>query len=482
MSVRQPIRDWTQPIYFLGQNSTTLTGAVITTSTALTTIAFWFYDIFLPGPPHPYIGLLVFLILPGIFVLGLLLIPIGIWFRRRSLRASGKLPGVFPAVDLHLPVVRRTLEWVAFATIVNLLIIGTASYRGVEYMDSTSFCGTTCHTVMAPEYSAYQNSPHSRVACVDCHIGPGAGWFVRSKVSGLRQVFAVTFHTYSRPIPSPVRYLRPARETCEQCHWPQRFTGDKFLVNTSYKDDEKNTPQTDVLLLKVGGRTWQGSVGIHGHHLADNARIRYISTDFERQTIPVVYYTDDQGKTTEFISTDAKPTQQQLDKGEHRTMDCVDCHNRPTHAFDLPENAVDKQMSLSHISPALPFIKKKAVEVLKVNYTTRDVAKQSITAEISKFYQTNYPQIYQTQRSAVEQSGQEIANIYLRNIFPDMRVTWGVHPNNLGHNDSPGCFRCHDGSHTSADGQTITNDCSACHQVLAAGEENPKILTDLGMK
>jgi NapC/NirT cytochrome c family protein len=482
MSVRQRIRDWTQPIYFLGQNPTTLTGAVITTSTALTTIAFWFYDIFLPGPPHPYIGLLVFLILPAVFVLGLLLIPIGIWFRRRSLRVSGKLPGAFPPVDLHLPVVRRTLEWVAFATIANLLIIGTASYRGVEYMDSTSFCGTTCHTVMAPEYSAYQNSPHSRVACVDCHIGPGAGWFVRSKVSGLRQVFAVTFHTYSRPIPSPVKYLRPARETCEQCHWPQRFTGDKFLVNTSYKDDEKNTPQTDVLLLKVGGRTWQGSVGIHGHHLADNARIRYISTDFERQTIPVVYYTDDQGKTTEFISTDAKPTQQQLDKGEHRTMDCVDCHNRPTHEFDLPENAVDKQMSLGHISPTLPYIKKKAVEVLKVNYTTRDVARQTITAEISKFYQTNYPQIYQGQRTAVEQSGQEIANIYLRNIFPDMRVTWGVHPNNLGHNDSPGCFRCHDGSHTSADGQTITNDCSSCHQVLAAGEENPKILTDLGMK
>ena len=482
MSVRQRIRDWTHPIYFLGQNPTTLTGAVVTTSTALTTIAFWFYDIFLPGPPHPYIGLLVFLILPAVFVLGLLLIPIGIWFRRRSLRAGGQLPGVFPAIDLHLPVVRRTLEWVAFATIANLLIIGTASYRGVEYMDSTSFCGTTCHTVMAPEYTAYQNSPHSRVACVECHIGPGAGWFVRSKVSGLRQVAAVTFHTYSRPIPSPVKYLRPARETCEQCHWRQRFTGDKFLVNTSYKDDEKNTPQTDVLLVKVGGRTWQGSVGIHGHHLADNTRIRYISTDFERQTIPVVYYTDDQGKTTEFISTDAKPTQQQLDKGEHRTMDCVDCHNRPTHEFDLPENAVDKQMSLGRISPALPYIKKKAVEVLKVNYTTRDVAKQSITAEINQFYQTNYAQIYQTQRTAVEQSGQEVANIYLRNIFPDMRVTWGAHSNNLGHNDSPGCFRCHDGSHTSADGQTITNDCTTCHQVLAAGEENPKILTDLGMK
>ena len=482
MMIRKRLQDWLQPIYFLGQNPVTLTGAVITTSTALTTIGFWFYDVFLPGPPHPYIGLLVYLILPGIFVLGLLLIPLGIWLRRRSLRRSGKLPDAFPAIDLHLPVVRRTLEYVAVATVLNLLIIGTASYRGVEYMDSTNFCGKTCHTVMDPEYTAYQNSPHAHVACVECHIGPGAGWFVRSKLSGLRQVVAVTFHTYSRPIPSPVKYLRPARETCEQCHWPQRFTGDKFLVNTSYKDDEKNTPQTDVLLLKIGGRTWQGSVGIHGHHLADNARIRYISTDAQRLTIPVVDYTDDQGKTTEFVSTDAKPTKEQLDKGEHRVMDCIDCHNRPTHAFDLPENAVDKQMSTGQISRELPYIRKKSIEVLKVNYSTRDVAQQSIKEELNKFYRTNYPQIYQTRRALVEQAGQEVSNIYLRNIFPEMRLTWGSHPNNLGHNDSPGCFRCHDGSHTSAGGQTITNDCSACHQVLASGEENPKILTDLGMK
>jgi len=482
MTIRKRLQDWLQPIYFLGQNPVTLTGAVITTSTALTTIGFWFYDVFLPGPPHPYIGLLVYLILPGIFVLGLLLIPLGIWLRRRSLRRSGKLPDAFPAIDLHLPVVRRTLEYVAVATVLNLLIIGTASYRGVEYMDSTNFCGKTCHTVMDPEYTAYQNSPHAHVACVECHIGPGAGWFVRSKLSGLRQVVAVTFHTYSRPIPSPVKYLRPARETCEQCHWPQRFTGDKFLVNTSYKDDEKNTPQTDVLLLKIGGRTWQGSVGIHGHHLADNARIRYISTDAQRLTIPVVDYTDDQGKTTEFVSTDAKPTKEQLDKGEHRVMDCIDCHNRPTHAFDLPENAVDKQMSTGQISRELPYIRKKSIEVLKVNYSTRDVAQQSIKEELNKFYRTNYPQIYQTRRALVEQAGQEVSNIYLRNIFPEMRLTWGSHPNNLGHNDSPGCFRCHDGSHTSAGGQTITNDCSACHQVLASGEENPKILTDLGMK
>ncbi|MGA7754951.1 MAG: NapC/NirT family cytochrome c [Candidatus Sulfotelmatobacter sp.] len=482
MNLRERIRGWSQPIYFLGQNTVTLAGAVITTSTALTTVAFWFYEIFLPGPPHPYIGILFFLIFPGIFVLGLLLILGGILLRLRSLRACGKLPKTFPAIDLHLPVVRRTFEWVALATGINLLIVGTASYRGVQYMETQNFCGATCHVVMQPEYTAYQNSPHSRVDCVACHIGPGATWFVRSKLSGLKQVYAVAFHTYPRPIPSPVQNLRPAQATCEQCHWPQRFTGDKFLVNTSYKDDEKNTPQTDVFLMKVGGRTWQGSLGIHGHHLADGVRIRYVSTDAARQTIPVVDYTDEKGKSTEFVSTDAKPTKEELAKGDHRVMDCVDCHNRPTHTFDLPENAVDKQMSIGRIPADLPYIKKKAVEVLKVNYTTREVARQSITGEITRFYQTNYPEIDRARRSDVQQAGQEVANIYLRNIFPDMHVTWGTHANNLGHNDSPGCFRCHDGNHTSADGQTITNDCSACHQIMASGEEHPKILTDLGLK
>jgi len=399
---------------------------VITTSAALTMIAFWFYEIFLPGPPHPYIGILIFLTLPAIFVLGLLLIPLGIWLKWRNLIGSGHMPAVFPAVDLRLPVVRRTLEWVALATGFNLLIIGTASYRGVEYLDSTNFCGTTCH-VMLPENTAYHASPHAHVACVDCHIGPGLPWMVRAKVNGLRQVYLVATHTYPRPIPSPVKNLRPASQTCEQCHWPGRFTGDKLLVRTSYTEDEKNTPQTDVVLLKVGGNNGQGVSGIHGHHLADAARIRYISTDLLRQTIPAVYYTDDQGKTTEFISSDAKPTKEQLDRGEHRVMDCLDCHNRPAHVADLPENAVDKQMSIGRISPDLPYVRKKAVEVLKVDYTTRAVAEQTITSEITAFYQTNYPEIDRAKRALVQQAGQEVANIYLRNIFPDM------HARHLGH-------------------------------------------------
>jgi hypothetical protein len=482
MSLASHVRNVTRVAYFFGQNTLTLIGAVLTTTAALTMLAFWIYDVLLPGPPHPYIGVLIFLILPGVFVFGLLLIPLGMWIHRRKIRRAGKVPQQFPTVDFRLPMVRRTFLQVSVLTCVNLIILGTASYRGVDYMDSTQFCGSTCHTVMEPEFTAYQNSPHSRVACVECHIGPGASWFVRSKLSGVRQVVAVTFHTYSTPIPSPVKYLRPARETCEHCHWPQRFTGDKLVIHTSYKDDAQNTPQTTVLLMRIGGRTPEGSVGIHGRHLAEHSRIHYISIDAQRQVIPVVDYIGDDGKTIHYVSSDAKATPEQLAQGEHREMDCIDCHNRPTHAFDLPERAVDNQMSIGQISPDLPFIKKKAVEVLKVDYADRDQARMRIISTLSDFYRTNYPDVYQSRRTLVQQSAEQVAAIYLRNVFPAMKLTWGVHPNNLGHTDFPGCFRCHDGSHTSADGQTISNDCSACHELLAFEEEKPKILTELGEK
>src|SRR5260370_947165 len=246
---------------------------------ALSLVAFRFSCFVQPGPHHPYNGLLIFLTLPGIFILGLLLIPLGVFLRRGKLRNAGELPSVYPEIDLKTPAVQKGILFVAVATVLNVIIFSFASYRGVSYMDTANFCGQTCHTVMAPEFSVYQNSPHSHVECVECHIGPGAGWFVRSKLSGMRQVFAVTFHTYSRPIPSPVKYLRPARETCGQCHWPERFSGDKFIVRTNYKEDEKNTPMTTALLMKIGGRSSTGSVGIHGRHLDDGSRIHYISTD-----------------------------------------------------------------------------------------------------------------------------------------------------------------------------------------------------------
>lgn len=482
MISRYSLREWIRLVYYLGQNVLSLTGVVLTTSSAFTMIGFWIFESMHRGPVQPYIGILIFLILPGLFVAGLLLIPAGIWQRRSALRKQNALPLTYPAVDFGVPAVRRGFLLVSGATLLNVLIVGTASYRGVEYMDTTQFCGQTCHTVMIPEFTAYQNSPHSSVSCVACHIGPGAGWFVRSKLSGVRQVFAVMFNTYPRPIPAPVKYLRPARETCEQCHWPQRFTGDKFLVITKYKEDEKNTPLKTVLLMKIGGRTWQGAVGIHGRHLDAGSRIRYISIDEQRQVIPVVYYTDDSGKSVEYVSTDAKATPEQLAAGETRNMDCVDCHNRPTHAFEMPDAALDKRMSEGLISPELPYIKKKGLELLKAEYPDRDEARRRIIAELSDFYRTSYPQVYQARRTLVQQSAEQVAAIYERNIFPSMKVTWGTHPNNLGHMDFPGCFRCHDGSHTSKDGKTIENDCSTCHALLAMEEENPKILTDLGMK
>lgn len=482
MSPQNTVRDWARLLYYLSQNTLSLIGVVLTTSSALTLIGFWMYDFMLPGPPHPYVGILLFLILPGVFVLGLLLIPIGIGLRRRQLQQIGDLPTVYPAIDLKTPMVRNSLLFIGFATILNVMIFGLASYKGVSYMDSKEFCGLSCHTVMAPEYGAYENSPHSRVECVQCHIGPGAGWFVRAKLSGLRQVFAVTFHTYSRPIPSPVKYLRPARDTCEQCHWPQRFSGDKFILKTNYKDDEKNTPMTTALVMKIGGWAPSGSVGIHGRHLDDGSRIHYISTDERRQVIPVVYYTDDKGKIVEYVSTDIKVNKQELEKGEKRTMDCIDCHNRPTHAFELPANAVDLRMSRGLISPELPYIHKKAVELLKADYPDRDTAQRQIVEGIENYYRTSFPDLYASKRALIEQSAENLARIYLRNIFPDMKMSWGVHPNNLGHNDFPGCFRCHDGSHTSADGQTISNDCTTCHNLLAVQEENPKMLADLGLQ
>jgi hypothetical protein len=370
---------------------------------------------------------------------------------------------------------------VTVASAANLLIVGTATFKGVEYMDSNRFCGTTCHTVMAPEYAAFLDSPHSRVGCVQCHIGPGAGWFVKSKLSGVRQVFAVALRTYSRPIPSPVHELRPARETCEQCHWPEKFLGDKVVVRKKYESDEANTPTTSVLVLKLGGRSWQGSVGIHGRHLDAVGRISYVSTDGRREVIPKVVYRDDEGRQVEYVSEETKVTKAELARGEERRMDCIDCHNRPSHAFELPERAVDRALSEGRISRELPFVKKKAVELLRKDYADQATAERQIPQMLAEFYRTSYAELYRQRRTLVEAAGQAVVAIYLRNVFPEMRVGWGTHPNHIGHEDFLGCFRCHDESHKSADGRAITQDCGACHSILAQDEKNPKILQDLGL-
>ncbi len=482
MHVGERVRDLTRLAFQLGNNWITLAGVALTTSSAFVLIWFWFMELTSPRPIHPYAGILLFLILPAIFLVGLTLIPIGILRLRRKRRLSGEEPVPLEKVDFKQPGVRRLMSVVGLATFINIALLGTAGLKGVEYMDSNQFCGLTCHTVMSPEYTAFLDSPHSRVGCAQCHIGHGAPALVRAKISGTRQLFAVAFGTYSRPIPSPVEHLRPARETCEQCHWPQKFTGEKLLIRTKYAEDEANTPSTSVLLLKIGGHTPNGTTGIHGRHLDTSERISYVSTDPRRQDIPKVTYRDDNGQMVEYVTEDYKKlSPEQLAKATERKMDCIDCHNRPTHAFELPDRAVDKAISNHRMSAELPFLKKKAVELLKVEYASRDEAASKITLAINEFYRTSYPEVFKHKRAQVDTAAEIVKAIYLRNVFPEMKLTWGTHPNNIGHEEAVGCFRCHDGSHTAADGRTISSDCNTCHTILAQDEKDPKILKDFGM-
>ena len=366
MATGERIRDLFRLAFQLGNNWLSLAGAALTTSSAFVLVWFWFMEITSPHQIHAYAGILMFLIFPALFVVGLILIPFGIALERRKRRLAGEAPKPLQAVDFKNPSVRRLLTVVGVLTFINVSIMGTAGLKGVEYMDSNQFCGLTCHTVMSPEYTAFLDSPHSRVGCAQCHIGQGAPALVRAKISGTRQLFAVAFGTYSRPIPSPVEHLRPARETCEQCHWPQKFSDDKLIVRTKFAEDETNTPSTSILLLKIGGHTPNGTTGIHGRHLDAMERISYITTDPRRQEIPKVTYREENGTLVDYVSDEFKNlSKEKLEKATSRKMDCIDCHNRPTHAFQLPDRAMDKALMEKRMSSELPFLKKKGLELLK---------------------------------------------------------------------------------------------------------------------
>lgn len=472
------LREWLVPLAYFSNNLISRLGIFVVTAAGVLWVLLM-PQLLRGSMSNPYAGIVLFMGLPTLFIAGLVLIPIGVYLERRRSKTAGDVQPV--AFDFRHPAVRKLALFLGLATAANIVIASQLSYTAISYMDTEKFCGETCHTVMNPEHTAYLLSPHARVSCVECHIGPGAGWFVRYKLDGVGQLFAVIAHNYPRPIPSPVENLRPARETCEQCHSPQRFTGDRFLVRTEYAADETNTPATTVLLMKIGGQTWKGTVGIHGAHLEANTQIDYITTDRARQTIPQVIYTDAAGKTTVYNATDTKLTPEQLAAGQRRTMDCMDCHNRPTHIFQVPDRAVDEAMADGHIRPSLPFAKKQAMAALKRDYPDRDTAAREIAGAFTEFYRKGYPQLYASNKGAVESAITAVQAIYARNIFPDMKITWGTYPSNLGHTDSPGCFRCHDGNHASADGKTIPNDCTTCHEMPAVQEKDPKILAELGL-
>ena len=466
--------------HFLGvitRNWLSLLGTSIALVSLVLIIALFFVEM-MGHEGGPYLGILTFLILPALMVLGLILIPIGIHLQnKRDRRAAerGDKPGGFPVIDLNNEKTRGALLIFLLVTVVNVVVLAGATYKGVEVLDSTEFCGTACHTVMQPEYTAYQRSPHSRVDCADCHIGPGADWFVKSKLSGAWQMIAVTFDLYPTPIPTPIENLRPARDTCEQCHWPTKFVGDKLTIRPHYEEDEENTELHTVVLLKVGGVHGRGSSGIHWH-VDPTVKIRYQS-DPSRETIYDVELTEADGTVKLFKSEAELPAD-----GETvwRTMDCVDCHNRPTHVYRPPHVEIDTALDEGRIDKTLPFIKREGMRVVKASYGSHEAARKGIAEEIKSFYAQNYPQVASGSAAAVEQAGAELGNIYAWNVFPHMKVDWNTYPNHIGHQDSPGCFRCHNNKHRTEDGkERISRKCSTCHTILADGEPNPEILETL---
>jgi len=394
-------------------------GAIVTTTSAVIFLTFAFQ-----GFSNPYYGIVVFLVFPAFFVLGLILVPAGVW---RCSKRRGGLRNI-PSVDVTGPAAIRFFGLLGLLTVINVAIVSAGTYTSVKYMDSQQFCGRVCH-VMIPQYTAYQDSAHSRVECVSCHVGPGAAWFLHYKLSGIHQVFAVTFKTYDRPIHAGNRSLRPSADTCEQCHWPEKSQGDKLKIVKRYEEDAHNTEKITVLMMHVGTR-------IHKAHVGKN--IEYIAADTERKDLP-------------WVSANGVVYKSRDIAGERRKMDCIDCHNRPTHAFDMPATAIDAALESGELDRTIPYVKRDAVLQL-------------------------------TGKKPIEEAQRAVKRIYARNIFPEMMVSWGTYPNNIGHDLFPGCFRCHDDNHKNDSGKAITQDCSTCHELVAVSEENPEILKQLGAK
>ncbi len=421
----------------------------------------------------PYAGLLIFVFVPAVLVFGLLLIPLGMFIEWRHAKRTGKasIPR-FPVIDLNDPAYRNATAIFVGGSILLLFLSMFGSYEAYEATESLTFCGALCHQVMAPEYTTYQHSPHARVRCVDCHVGPGADWYVKSKLSGLYQVYAVLLNKYPRPIPVPIHSLRPAQQTCEQCHWPKQFFGGQQKQLVHFLPDESNSRWEINLLIKTGGgspATGQ-TEGIHWHMNIAN-RLQYIATDKTRQHIPWVRMTNlVTGAVTEYVVADAAVSQPGVARNPMRTMDCMDCHDRPTHIFLSPSYAVNLALETGRIDATLPFIKRTGVELLAATYESTDAALDAIEQGVTKFYHDEYPDMLRSRGAAVTQAVTALQEIYRENFFPKMKVRWDAYADNIGHLVSSGCYRCHDGLHTSASGRVITKECKACHTILAQGK------------
>ena len=412
---------------------------------------------------NPYMGILAYVVAPAFLFLGLGMILVGVWWQRRHERKAGVAvtPSLL-AVDLSRPADRKKLRLFVIASVIFLLCTAIGSYQTYHVSESVQFCGQACHGPMKPEFTAYQFSSHARVSCVECHVGHGPEAFVKAKMNGVHQLVGVMTGNYDRPIKTPIRNLRPARETCEQCHWPQKFSGNIDRTYQSYLTDETNTPYAVRLSLNVGGADpTHGPVGgIHWHISQDN-KIEYVATDDRRQVIPWVRVTDPQGVVTEYRNPRFTNDVQQM---EIRQMDCMDCHNRPAHRYRSPNDAVNFAMSIGKIDPKISGVKSNAVAVLVQKYNTEAEALAGIAAGLQSKYAGT---------PGVDKLVAEVQAIYAANFFPEMKADWRAYPENIGHKDWPGCFRCHDGKHvaTNSQKQIPASDCTSCHTIIAQGNE-----------
>ena len=451
-------------------NWITITGFLLAVNSLIVIILLFLFTMLSSGN-NPYMGLFTFIVSPAFMVLGLLMIPIGILINRKKMK--GQLPESqkWPILDLNNKINRTAIVRISIISLVLLVATAMGSYQAFHYTESVKFCGELCHKVMEPEYTAYQHSSHANVRCVECHVGEGAGWYVKSKLSGLYQVYSVIFKKYSTPIETPLRNLRPASETCERCHWPEKFYSQKLRNLRSYLTDSANTEWNTSLLMKIGPQYSAKGLteGIHWH-INKNIKIEYIAGTRDRESIPWVKYTDlKTGKVKIFTDEENPLDKKAMDSLEHRTMDCMDCHNRPSHKYLSAPNFVDNAMVAGVIPSDIPFIKMAAMEALKVPYNTKDTAHIEIKKVITTYYKDEQPEVWAKYSSRINKAIPAIIGEYDKNVFPFMKVEASRYLDHIGHLESDGCFRCHSDRHKTASGETISRNCDMCHSFLAQG-------------
>jgi hypothetical protein len=453
----------------LYRNPMSYLGVIISTVAAMLIAILLLIDM-LADVHSAYLGVLLFFILPVFFMAGFVLIAWGMWdeHKRRRKQAVVEIPK-FPIFDLNQPRHRVAFIVTLCGAILAALLLTVVAYEAYHFTESLTFCGELCHVVMQPEAIASQNSPHARVSCAGCHVGPGAGWYVKSKLAGTRQMLAVLLKTYPKPIPPAIQHLRPADQTCEECHWPEKFYGSKLKVNTHFGFDEQNTPHDVSYLVRIGGgesAAADGGSGIHWHMMADK-KVFFKASDPGLQEITNVWEEMPDGTVVEYKLEGYEESDDQAESDGHgpdkRIVDCVVCHNRPTHIFRSPDEAMDKAMTENAIAHELPFIKKVGVEALLGDYETHEDAAEGIREKVWEFYKSEFADVAVDNGTEIEDAVYVITDIYKKNFFPEMKVSWKAYPDNIGHWISPGCFRCHDGKHVSEDGKVIRRECEVCH-------------------